>query len=78
MKTKYKVVFKMAGGTIIKVKEFMRPAGVVYCVSQDIPSEAGEVQIEDLETGAIATHEIKNHMLSRSDLDGIKAFLGGV
>lgn len=78
MSSKYKVVFKMAGGTIIKVKEFMRPAGVVYCVSQDVPSEASEVQVEDLETGTIAAHELNNHMLSRNSLEGIKAFLGGV
>ena len=48
MKTKYKVVFKMTGGTILKVKEFVRPAGVIYCATQDVPSDANEVQIEDL------------------------------
>ncbi len=78
MKTKYKVVFKMAGGTILKVKEFVRPAGVIYCATQDVPSDANEVQIEDLETGGIVSYELSNHQLPRKSLDGLKAFVGGV
>ena len=78
MKTKYKVVFKMTGGTIMKVKEFERPAGVIYCATQDVPSDANEVQIEDLETGGIASYELNNHQLPRKGLDGLKAFVGGL
>lgn len=78
MKTKYKVAFKMAGGTILKVKEFVQPAGVIYCATQDIPDDANEVQIEDLETGGIVSYELNNKQLSRKCLDGLKAFLGGV
>lgn len=77
MKTNYKVVFKMMAGTIIKTKELIRPAGVIFCVTHDVPNDASEVSVEDLETGAIATHELKNHALSRSSLEGLKAFLGG-
>lgn len=77
MKMNYKVVFKMEGGTVVKMKEFSRPAGVVFCVTHDIPSDATEVSVEDLRIGAIATHELKNHALSRSSIEGIKAFLGG-
>lgn len=58
MKTKYKVVFKMAGGTILKVKEFVKPAGVIYCATQDVLDDANEVQIEDLETGGIVSYEL--------------------
>lgn len=78
MKTKYKVVFKMTGGTILKVKEFVRPAGVIYCATQDVPSDANEVQIEDLETGGIASYELNNHQLPRKGLDELKAFVGGL
>lgn len=78
MKTKYKVVFKMAGGTIIKVKEFVQPAGVIYCATQDAPDDANEVQIENLETGGIASYELNHHQFPRKSLDGLKAFVGGV
>lgn len=78
MKTKYKVVSKMTGGTILKAKEFVRPAGVIYCATQDVPSDANEVQIKDLETGGIASYELNNHQLPRKGLDGLKAFVGGL
>lgn len=78
MKKRFKVVFKMAGGTVIKTKEFVNPAGVIYCVTQSVPSEATEVNVEDLETGGIASHEIKCHRLPEHNLEGLKAFLGGV
>lgn len=68
----------MTGGTILKVKEFVRPAGVIYCATQDVPSDANEVQIEDLETGGIASYELNNHQLPRKGLDGLKAFVGGL
>lgn len=78
MKTKYKVVFKMAGGTILKVKEFVRPAGAIYCATQDAPDDANEVQIENLETGGIASYELNHGQIPRKSVDGLKAFAGGV
>ena len=78
MKTKYKVVFKMAGGTILKVKEFVQPAGVIFCATQDVPSDADMIQIEDLETGGVVSYELNNRQLPRKCLDGLKAFVGDV
>lgn len=68
----------MAGGTILKVKEFIKPAGVIYCATQDVPDDANEVQIEDLETGGIVSYELNNRQLLRKSLDDLKAFIGGV
>lgn len=76
MKMKYKVVFKMTGGTVVKMKEFSRPAGVIFFVMHDIPIDANMVDIEDLETDTVANYELKNHALSRSSIEGIKAFVG--
>lgn len=78
MSKKYKVVFRMAGGTVLFSKEFVNPAGVLYCLTQELHSDAASVTVEDLETDMAATHEIKNGKLKRTSLDGIKAFLGGI
>jgi len=77
MKKRFKVVFKMAGGTVIRTKEFIDPSGVIYCVTQSIPSKTARVEVEDLESGGIASHDVSCRRLSRKSLDGLKAFLGG-
>lgn len=77
MKKRYKVVFKMAGGTIVKTKEFMNPAGVLYCMTQNAPTGAVNVSIEDLEMKTITTYKLKDQRLPQDNLDGLRAFLGG-
>ncbi len=76
MKSKYKIVYRMAGGTIAEMKEFTNPSGVIYYLTQTIHPDAASVTIEDLETGMVATHDIKNGRTSINSIDGIKAFLG--
>lgn len=78
MRKNYKVVFKMAGGTVLPSKEFVNPAGVLYCLTQELHSDASSVTVEDLESDMAATHEIKDGKPERSSLEDIKAFLGGV
>lgn len=77
MKKRFKVVFKMAGGTVVKIKEFINPAGVLYCVTQNAPTGATNISIEDLEMKTMTTHKLKSRRLPQDDLDGLRAFLGG-
>lgn len=76
MKSKYKIVYRMAGGTITEMREFTNPSGVIYYLTQTIHPDAASVTIEDLETDMVATHDIKNGRPSINSIDGIKAFLG--
>lgn len=77
MKKRYKVVYKMAGGTVVGTKEFVNPAGALYCVTQTAPTGAANVSIEDLEMRTITTHKLRGRRLSQDSLDGLRAFLGG-
>lgn len=76
---KYKVVFKMSGGTIIKTREFEKPSAVVYCLSQALPNGTSRVCVEDL-SGSNDTktvhYEVSAKSLSVSKIKELKTFLG--
>ena len=76
MKSKYRVVFKMTGGTIVGMKQFSSPAAVAYYVSQFLPHGTAQVCVEDLGTGDIGTYEVKNRLVPQKAMLGLRAFLG--
>lgn len=78
MSKNYKVVYRMAGGTVVFMKEFVNPSAVLYCLTQNVYPDATTVTVEDLESDMMATHDIKNGRPSTSSIEGVKAFLGVV